>query len=1148
MTTRSRPALASVGFFLLRVPALPRDTLDDLWLQVDGQTAATGRREANRDDQPTAARLRRLVSRPDVACALFLAAPDLFERAQAWLTPAGPPRRADEDIALPLLRYLLRMAGRATPHGLLAGTALGTIGEGCRLSIPPPLTQRWNVRVDPQWPHEAALGLVDHPDRRDDPDPRDARRDERRYELNPSLFRRGDRLRYCEPWRSGQSLRYRLSDVEDSVHLASCLEAASKPGGATEDEIVTALRQASPGVDAAAATGFVRSVAAAGLLLAAGSPAVTGPPGVRQLAQRLARHEPTRRLAGSIDAIADALAALDHQPVDDRLASLRDLDGRLRSLPVAAQPVRRLRADLRLADASPELPQAVIDEIGRHVETFARLGPPRSATPLSRFATAFRRRYRDQAVPLLEALDEESGIGFDGPGALADSATDPDSAADPDGTASRRGEDAVRWLESRTRHLLAKLVPALRSGAGEIVLSQDDLEAMVGATSEPAEDSPAGIPPRLPAGLDALVTIAAESTEAIAAGAWHVHLRRLIGPNCARLFGHLCHALPDLEPRLQQALRREEAAHPDVLHADVVHLPHGHAANSICRPVLRPFEIPVFAASGAPRDRQLALADLQVHVENGVVHLSSVRHRRRVMPHLSCAHAYGKSDLGLFRFLAAIEEQHSGSGLGFSWGGLDVSPFLPRLRHGRCILSLARWTVRGDTMLRHLSGSPDAALAGIRALRAGTGLPREVRLKEEDQALPIDLEHPLGMRLVKLACRRSPTLVFEEIFPSPVDMPVRCGASRFHHELVIPYVRTVPGGTAAVGASMARADPDIAPADQPEPIAAEPARTASALRLAGARPGSDWLYVIAEAGPVAIDRLLVERVWPLMDRLRAEGSIDRCFFIRYAVPDWQVRIRLHGEPKRLWRDAAPRLLATLADAGPDVTRTLIDTYFPECARYGGEDALALAHGIFEADSDYAVEVARACGGDTALRGQATVHGMHTLLDAFGLTLPSRESLLRRAVQGLAASVPVESASHAAGLASTGLVSTGPASTASAARHESRSDRARRFQACRDLIGLLRAGGGLAPLASLQAACEQRTDRIAPLADALRDWHERGLLERPLEAIIASCLHMWANRALRSHITAQEGAQYALLARAYRGVRSQAPAAREAVSG
>src|SRR5207302_632785 len=125
-------------------------------------------------------------------------------------------------------------------------------------------------------------------------------------------------------------------------------------------------------------------------------------------------------------------------------------------------------------DAS--LGPAVVAEIQRGIELLHRLAAPDAGTDLGRFRDAFLARYEDREVPLLEALDEESGVGM---GVRSDTAPLLRDLAFP----GPAGAATVEWGE-RQAVLLRKLAAALQTGAREIVLEPADLDRM--ATKDPA--------------------------------------------------------------------------------------------------------------------------------------------------------------------------------------------------------------------------------------------------------------------------------------------------------------------------------------------------------------------------------------------------------------------------------------------------------------------------------------------------------------------------------------------------------------------------------------------------------------------------------------------------------------------------------------
>lgn len=87
------------------------------------------------------------------------------------------------------------------------------------------------------------------------------------------------------------------------------------------------------------------------------------------------------------------------------------------------------------------------------------------------------------------------------------------------------------------------------------------------------------------------------------------------------------------------------------------------------------------------------------------------------------------------------------------------------------------------------------------------------------------------------------------------------------------------------------------------------------------------------AGSAMLDRVLVEVVAPAANRALASGVADGWFFIRYADPGSHLRVRLHGDPARLWGEVFPKLsLAAKPFIDADRIATVaLDTYDREIA-------------------------------------------------------------------------------------------------------------------------------------------------------------------------------------------------------------------------
>jgi hypothetical protein len=140
---------------------------------------------------------------------------------------------------------------------------------------------------------------------------------------------------------------------------------------------------------------------------------VTGPEPIHGLVARL--REPAADLGQRLAQTQADLEAIDAAGLGVAPGCYRDIARQLASLPAPIELARLFQVDMIKPVIEATLGRAVLDEIGRGIEILHRLArkPAKDRDILARFRDAFRGRYEGREVPLVEALDEEHGIGFD---------------------------------------------------------------------------------------------------------------------------------------------------------------------------------------------------------------------------------------------------------------------------------------------------------------------------------------------------------------------------------------------------------------------------------------------------------------------------------------------------------------------------------------------------------------------------------------------------------------------------------------------------------------------------------------------------------------------------------------------------------------
>ncbi|MGH9022926.1 MAG: thiopeptide-type bacteriocin biosynthesis protein, partial [Acidimicrobiia bacterium] len=531
---------------------------------------------------------------------------------------------------------------------------------------------------------------------------------------------------------------------------------------------------------------------------------------------------------------------------------------------------------------------------------------------------------------------------------------------------------------------------------------------------------------------------------------------------------------------------------PDAVFAEVVHVPGGRVSN--LRPVLRDYEIPYLGRSGALSTRQISVTDLHLSIRQDRVVLRSQRLDREVIPRLTSAHNYSQRSVRMYRFLGALGEQGVASRLEWDWGRLSGAPFLPRVTTGRTVLARARWNLTAAD--RGLLATPNGALGqfvAVQEWRDQRNLPRYVALVDDDRELVLDLDNILCVQVLAYQVRKSPTSGLEELFLVPGELAVSGPEGRFAHEMVVPFVRK-PAVDGAVGSALPR-----------------PAPSSTRRRFP---PGSEWLYAKLYTGEATADRVLVDTVWPLVSSWLTAGIVDGWFFVREADPESHLRLRFHGAPDRLHGEALPGLTAAVSALVDDgrLWRIVMDTYEREVERYGGDQGIELAEGIFTADSAAVVSILGDLSGDAGLdaRWRLALYGIDALFDDFEFSLEEKLSMARQA----RGSYQQEFGTDA----------------------EFKARLGRRFRRERLTLEALLAGDESPPaLARGRRVLRRRSEQIRPLAKQLRALSAEDALSVTLVDIARSLSHMHVGRMLRSAQRPQEFVLYELLERLYRSM-------------
>ncbi|MFF0700151.1 lantibiotic dehydratase [Streptomyces tendae] len=654
--------------------------------------------------------LRDIWSLSEAADSIEQASPLLAQQVQTLCSVASPETRQLRRAVVSVMRYLLRMTGRATPNGLFAGIAPASFGERPGWSW-----GEWHrpvIRADGDWIADLVACL--------EADPELLRH--LHVMANNTIFVRGDRLIVPYPPRSRRTDGSPAAEVSlrytSAVRIAVDATASPVPVHA----VVALMRSEFPGVPADRVEGLVSSLVERGVLISSlHAPSATLDALDHLVEQAEAAAAPSAAdLVADLRAVRDAIARHNQvlAPVDGRRlrTALRQKMTALSS--VKAQP---FTLDLRM-DCSLTLPPRVAREAEQAATVLARLSAYPFGTPAWKdFHNRFFERYGiNSLVPVRDLVDPDVGLGF--PVGYRD--------AEPE-----QGEA----LTSREQRLLSLAQAAVLDGRDEIRLDEDLIRTLtVGDRNAP----------QVPAHTELRFRIRAASQEALESGDFVLHgiaPSRGIGTTIGRSLGLLA---SDDQARVAVMLEELPVNTPGAVPTQVSFTPLDRGDTNVTR-VTELLPTVISLAEHRPVDaRTIPLDDLAVGCDRRRLYLVSLSRACLLDPMTLHALDLRGHTPPLARFLTEISRAQTAVLTVFPWASATALPYLPRVRYGRAILSPARWRLdRSELPDRRASwGEWHKAADEWRARRR---VPDEVALAEGDQLLPLDLSERAHLALLR---------------------------------------------------------------------------------------------------------------------------------------------------------------------------------------------------------------------------------------------------------------------------------------------------------------------------------------------------------------------------------------------------------------
>ncbi len=574
---------------------------------------------------------------------------------------------------------------------------------------------------------------------------------------------------------------------------------------------------------------------------------------------------------------------------------------------------------------------------------------------LDNFKQGFVEKFENREIPLLLALDPEMGVGYEN----LDDIFKQDwllKGIEFEQSVPQK-EKHITWTAGHA-FLLNKMFGHKTEGCPYMLeLKEEEINSLE------AEDQVFKLPPTISVIFRLLND--------------NVYIESAGGVSATTLISRFSPFNESFYSMAKEIAQKEQTTNRHVVFAEIAHVCDIHAANINRRRHVRDFEIPIMVMSTMDESAQISLSDLYVTVTSGSqVILMSKSLNARVVPRLSSAFNYSKSEFSVFRFLCDLQSQGLKTNfkldLATFYPGLQ---FYPRVVYKSTILSLASWSLDAKEIDFIKKLNPEHWYASFLKLAVAIRLPRHFALVQHDNYLVFNTDCSDEIALFLDTVKNYSTIMLQEfIMEGGNHIVVEAGPAE--KPLIGQYITSLYHTE------------DVYELPQNPVIEKSSMEKQNFLKAAG------WLYYKIYCHPVGSNELLRNTVLPLVNELIKAKLIHKWFFVRYKDPDYHIRFRLH-----IKNESMAEITAMVADRlQRAVDKRLIDKYYTdsyirELERYSPRLIKEVEYFFYRSSDMVANYIKKYGGNDT---GGASAYDLDIIIlsvdemfNAFGLTIDER---------------------------------------------------------------------------------------------------------------------------------------------------------------
>lgn len=648
-------------------------------------------------------------------------------------------------------RYYQRACTRSTPFGLFAGCSIGRIEEHTEIQLSAQNKYQRVTRLDMNY--ICVLTQYIEKDRNI--------REQLSYYPNTSMYSVGNTYRYVECHYHKLRRVHQITKVENSEYL-NCVLSLVKTGARFTELAASLINEE---ITKEIATEFIHDLIDAQVLVSELDPAVTN---VQPLTALITRLKGLSNVDSAIIEILSEIEAqlitIDQQPVGNTGNIYSAITQNIERTKIETDIKYLFQTDMYKPVQHATVSRNVLKNIKQALFFLNKMNSPFSRANITQFKDNFIRRYEDREMPLLFVLDNELGIGYAG-NTSGDINPLIDDLIMPRGSSpSKQSRTSIQSIiMQRYEQSLQKVIELYDEDLNDREAVWDDLPPTFSVMCQILQDNDQGC---------------------------SIFIQSIGGQGASNLIGRFCHLDEKILNHTLAITHKEALMNPDVIYAEIVHLPESRIGNILLRPVLRPYEIPYLAKSSVGSEFEIKPDDMYISIKNNRIVLHSKRLNKEIIPRMSTAHNYsGQNPMPVYHFLCDLQHQNGRTGLGFQWNdGAQMLDYLPRVVYKNCILSQARWTIY-EKEIKAMTGikSNEELLLKVKEWQKGRNIPDRVLLADGDNDLYVDMNQPLSIRSWLSIVKKRSSFRLEEFLFDPNSAVVQGPEGVFINEFIFAF-------------------------------------------------------------------------------------------------------------------------------------------------------------------------------------------------------------------------------------------------------------------------------------------------------------------------------------------------------------------------